>query len=408
MAGHVRENHPDQNDEAFKVAYGESRSMFSVRLHYNGRFVGNPNMSYEGDPEEEGFNRLRPLKSPKNIFQFVNMTSEHKFIDVYFVRSGNTNGLDDLEDINDNLKISMESVERLKALSIERDNKLSAIEFHLDNDNCDGVVDEAVGGAADDVVGQDGQENEGAILDEDEENDSSKDGSSEDEVDILDVEDVLYGHDHDGFDVGDLEDNHEDDINSPNLEKSSGEKSGKRKKQPVLTRFEKSVTDGDVEPETQGQKMRYKGPYVRHGVRFKEMRESGWIEGEESEESDDVLGDKICDSDFDSGDTTSDSDEKSNVLRLTVMLDRRGEYEDIPEDVNVGLFKRIYICLRPLIEDFKVGYKKLIGLDGCHTKGIHKQQILSAVALDPKQWLKKKTRKSENGLYKLLQRSSQL
>ncbi|GAA0178894.1 hypothetical protein LIER_42190 [Lithospermum erythrorhizon] len=59
------------------------------------------------------------------------------------------------------------------------------------------------------------------------------------------------------------------------------------------------------------------------------------------------------------------------------------EYEDVPEDANIGLFKRIYVCLRPLVEDFKVGCTKLIGLDGCHTKGIHTQQILSVVALDP-------------------------
>ncbi|GAA0174559.1 hypothetical protein LIER_27928 [Lithospermum erythrorhizon] len=188
MAGRVRENHPDHNDEAFKVAYGESRNMFSVRLHYNGRFVGNPNMSYVGG-------------------NFVSMSNEHKFIDVYFVRSGNTNGLDDLEDSNGNLRISAKSVERLKAPSIERANKLSAIEFHLDDDNC-GVVDEAVGGivdeVADDIVGQDGQENEGDILDEDEENDSSEDGSCEDDSseDDVDIDDVLYGQDHDAFDDG--------------------------------------------------------------------------------------------------------------------------------------------------------------------------------------------------------------
>ncbi|GAA0139980.1 hypothetical protein LIER_01416 [Lithospermum erythrorhizon] len=194
MAGQVRENHPNHNDEAFKVAYSESPNMFSVRLHYNGRFVGNPNMSYVcgnieffdyydadtfelglveswafraglrksdfalcvyQDPEEEGFNGLKPLKSPKNILQFVTMSNNHKFIDVYFVQNGNTNGLDDLEDSNGNLRISAKSVERLKALSIAKANKLSTIEFHLDDDNC-GVVDEALDEAADDIVGQDG------------------------------------------------------------------------------------------------------------------------------------------------------------------------------------------------------------------------------------------------------------
>ncbi|GAA0139979.1 hypothetical protein LIER_01415 [Lithospermum erythrorhizon] len=113
-----------------------------------------------------------------------------------------------------------------------------------------------------------------------------------------------------------VEDNHEDDIDGQNMEKSSSDKSGTRKKQPVLTRFEKSVIDGDVEPGTPGQKRRYKWPYARHGVQFKERRESGWVEGEESEESDGVLGDKIYYSDFDSGDSTSDSDGDCNVLRL--------------------------------------------------------------------------------------------
>ncbi|GAA0163900.1 hypothetical protein LIER_19661 [Lithospermum erythrorhizon] len=231
------------------------------------------------------------------------------------------NGLDDLKDSNGNLRISEESVERLKALSIERANKLSAIEFHLDDDNC-GVVDGAFGGvvdeAADDIVGQNGQENEGAILDEDEENDSYEDGSSKDDSseDDVDIDDVLYGQDHDAFDDGDLggaepmlsasfleqhvkevvvpdhvEDNHEDDIDGQNMEKSSSDKLG--------------------------QKRRYKGRYARHGVQFKEMRESGSVEGKESEESDGVLGDKIYDSDFDSGDSTSDSDGDCNVLRLT-------------------------------------------------------------------------------------------
>ncbi|GAA0159932.1 hypothetical protein LIER_38946 [Lithospermum erythrorhizon] len=253
-------------------------------------------------------------------------------------------------------------------------------------------------------------------------------------------------------------DNHEDDIDSQNMEKSSSDKSGKRKKQLVLTRFEKSVIDGDVEPGTQGRKRRYKGPYARHGVQFKERRESGWVEGEESEESDGVLEDKIYDSDFDSGDSTSDSDGDCNILRLIddprkkrryvhfnendiqnpklfpgllpdisvsvlkIAVDKKfgimitdnqarrtrekalkaiegdhteqykliwgyieelkkrhpgstvfAEYEDIPKDSIAGLFKRIYVCLRPLVEGFKVGCRKLTGLDGCHSKGIHIQ-----------------------------------
>ncbi|GAA0151996.1 hypothetical protein LIER_10589 [Lithospermum erythrorhizon] len=49
---------------------------------------------------------------------------------------------------------------------------------------------------------------------------------------------------------------------------------------------------------------------------------------------------------------------------------------------NENKFKRMYVGLRPLIEGFKIGCRRLIWLDGCHTKGMYKQQILSAVGLD--------------------------
>ena len=55
------------------------------------------------------------------------------------------------------------------------------------------------------------------------------------------------------------------------------------------------------------------------------------------------------------------------------------EYEDVGQE---AVFKRIYICLKPLVEGFKMGCRRLIGLDGCHTKGVYRQQILTAVALD--------------------------
>ncbi|GAA0140572.1 hypothetical protein LIER_01889 [Lithospermum erythrorhizon] len=49
---------------------------------------------------------------------------------------------------------------------------------------------------------------------------------------------------------------------------------------------------------------------------------------------------------------------------------------------NENRFKRMYVGLRALIEGFKIGCRRLIGLDGCHTKGMYKQQILSVVGLD--------------------------
>ena len=59
----------------------------------------------------------------------------------------------------------------------------------------------------------------------------------------------------------------------------------------------------------------------------------------------------------------------------TVLVD----YDETPTE---AVFKRIYICLKPLVNGFRMGCRRLIGLDGCHTKGVYKQQILSAVAID--------------------------
>ncbi|GAA0160539.1 hypothetical protein LIER_17074 [Lithospermum erythrorhizon] len=101
-------------------------------------------------------------------------------------------------------------------------------------------------------------------------------------------------------------------------------------------------------------KRRYKSPYARHGIQLKERRLAGWVYS-----SDGVLDDKLCESDFDS------------------------EYDDDVEDANAGVFKRIYVCLRSLVDRSKAGCRKLMKLDGFHTKGVHKQQILSVIALDP-------------------------
>ncbi|GAA0171010.1 hypothetical protein LIER_25150 [Lithospermum erythrorhizon] len=56
-----------------------------------------------------------------------------------------------------------------------------------------------------------------------------------------------------------------------------------------------------------GKKRRYKGPYARHGIQFKEGRLAGWVDTS-SDDSDGVLDDKLCESDFDSGNATSESD----------------------------------------------------------------------------------------------------
>ncbi|KAL6142875.1 hypothetical protein ACLB2K_061150 [Fragaria x ananassa] len=49
---------------------------------------------------------------------------------------------------------------------------------------------------------------------------------------------------------------------------------------------------------------------------------------------------------------------------------------------DVTKFQRIYICLSAWKEGWKVGCRPIIGLDGCHLKGIHKGQLLSAVGID--------------------------
>ncbi|XP_062014682.1 uncharacterized protein LOC133731289 [Rosa rugosa] len=51
-------------------------------------------------------------------------------------------------------------------------------------------------------------------------------------------------------------------------------------------------------------------------------------------------------------------------------------------DGGVTRFKRIYICFAALREGWRAGCRPIIGLDGCHLKGVHKGQLLSAVGID--------------------------
>ena len=46
-------------------------------------------------------------------------------------------------------------------------------------------------------------------------------------------------------------------------------------------------------------------------------------------------------------------------------------------------FMRLYCCLGPLKKGFKDGCRPIIGLDGCHLKGIYRGQLLTAIAADP-------------------------
>ncbi|XP_062100631.1 uncharacterized protein LOC133806557 [Humulus lupulus] len=45
-------------------------------------------------------------------------------------------------------------------------------------------------------------------------------------------------------------------------------------------------------------------------------------------------------------------------------------------------FKRMYICYAGLKESFNEGCRPLIGLDGCHIKGVHPGKLLRAVGID--------------------------
>ncbi|GAA0169967.1 hypothetical protein LIER_40857 [Lithospermum erythrorhizon] len=164
MEGQVRANDSPFDDETLRIAYEKRKNYFSVRIHYGGKLVANPNFSYEvgevelfdycdadtfevgsvdawafkvgiryGDfaacvykhPEIEGFNGVFPLKSAKNVMQFVSLTEKHKFIDIYFVKVDNIDLLLDMEDENENIKLSDWCTEFLKAKADER-AKLSA------------------------------------------------------------------------------------------------------------------------------------------------------------------------------------------------------------------------------------------------------------------------------------------
>ncbi|GAA0143425.1 hypothetical protein LIER_04113 [Lithospermum erythrorhizon] len=258
MAGQIHEKgHPDYNDEAFRVLYCRNRNLFSVRLHYKGRFVSNPKLSYvDGkveyfdyydsntselgliesfafragllydefalcvyqDPDVEGLNGIRCLKFPKNIVKLVNLTSDHNFIDVYFVGSDNTDSFDDIHDEYGNLKISEASTEFLKAKSIER-ARLSVITTNLvDHLNNEGVVDNSrvvpVDGPMNngEVVGDGNMNNEDVVGDENLMNEDSEKSNSEEEDDkdddkedeAFDVEDLQFGLDEDCNDDGGL------------------------------------------------------------------------------------------------------------------------------------------------------------------------------------------------------------
>ncbi|GAA0152052.1 hypothetical protein LIER_10631 [Lithospermum erythrorhizon] len=92
MPGFIRErNHEGHTDDTYMALYREKKNLLSVRVHYHFRFVANPSLSYEGGKVELfdcGYVRIR----------FVSLTDEHKFINVCFSGTSNTELLEIVDD----------------------------------------------------------------------------------------------------------------------------------------------------------------------------------------------------------------------------------------------------------------------------------------------------------------------
>ncbi|GAA0161760.1 hypothetical protein LIER_18002 [Lithospermum erythrorhizon] len=142
---------PDKNSsfdaDTYKIAYVERKNYFSVRLHYYGELVGNPNFSYEGGKVE--------------LFDYCDVdTFELGSIDAWASRAGlrygefaacvykypeieELNGLfplkSDMEDEYGNIKLSDWSNEILKAKANEKSRlnvesgSVGVVEFNLED-----------------------------------------------------------------------------------------------------------------------------------------------------------------------------------------------------------------------------------------------------------------------------------
>ncbi|GAA0163349.1 hypothetical protein LIER_19238 [Lithospermum erythrorhizon] len=262
MVGQIREKgHPDHNDDAFRVLYSSNRNLFSVRLHYKCRFVSNPKLSYV-DGKVEYFDPTESWAFRVGL-RYVNLTSDHKFIYVYFVGFGNTNSFNDIHDEYGNLKISEASIEFLKAKSIER-ARLSVVVGDGNMNNEEVVGDGNTNN--EEVVG------DGNLMNEDsEESDKQvKDDEVPDEDGVSDAYEIIL--------PTDIEEEKPTDGNGgENVEKEE-------------------PTDG-----TQSGTKKY-----RKKRRYKD--------------------DKLCESDFHSGNTTFDSDGDVDIARLNEVARKKKMY----------------------------------------------------------------------------------
>ena len=58
-----------------------------------------------------------------------------------------------------------------------------------------------------------------------------------------------------------------------------------------------------------------------------------------------------------------------------------------PDEDDEIVFIKVYICIRPLINAFKAGCRRLIGVDGCFLKGMYGGQLLITVSIDANDYI---------------------
>ncbi|XP_051149867.1 uncharacterized protein LOC127264402 [Andrographis paniculata] len=54
----------------------------------------------------------------------------------------------------------------------------------------------------------------------------------------------------------------------------------------------------------------------------------------------------------------------------------------VDRELTPPILQRMYVCLKPLSDGFKVVCRPIIGLDGCFLKGLYKGQLLTATTMD--------------------------
>ncbi|GAA0179326.1 hypothetical protein LIER_29958 [Lithospermum erythrorhizon] len=274
MAGQVRDKNSSFDDDTYKIAYAERKNYFSLRLHYSGELIGNPDFSYEVARLKYLITvMLTPLNWVQltrghlgsvfvmNVTEFVVFTKNVKFIDVYFIKAGNTDLLIEIEDEYGNIKLSDWSTKILKAKENERDRlNVERVENEEKVENKENDKNE---------------ENEWSDSDSEYEAEE-EDEDEEDDLDESEYDDVLYRKEKDNFDDGDL-----DGSNS------------------ILSEVFLDQIEEEFRKET-----------------------AGWVPTTE-DDGKDGLDKNLDDSNFDSDNTTSDSEPEMSQMNTKVTEQRR-------------------------------------------------------------------------------------